>query len=80
MLEVIKMTNLSYGDIARELGVSRQFIHQLVTDNKPIPIRNKKKLYIILMNNLIDNIDKSKEGVEVLSRILTEESVVTQSK
>jgi len=79
MFEVMKLTSLSHGDVARELGVSRQFVHQLVKGNRPIPAKHKKKIYKLLMNNLIDNLENSQKGVEILSGIL-KESVVSQSK
>lgn len=75
----MKLTSLSCGDVARELGVSSQFVHQLVKGSKPIPDKHKKKIYKLFMNNLIDNLEKSQKGVEILSGIL-KESVVSQSK
>lgn len=73
MYEVIKITTLNHTEIAKELGVSRQFIWRLIKDKKPIPNRHKPVLYKLIMNNLIDTIEKNKKGIKILSKILIDD-------
>tara|TARA_R110002051_G_scaffold285936_1_gene348268 strand:- start:117 stop:368 length:252 start_codon:yes stop_codon:yes gene_type:complete len=73
MHEIIKMSTLNHTAIAKELGVSRQFIWRLIKENKPIPNRHKPVLYKLIMNNFIDTIEKNKKGIKILSKMLVDD-------
>ena len=63
MHEIIRLSTLNNNDIASALGVSRQFIHQLVKGQRPIPAKHKKRLYLILKDNLSQTLKEWKDGL-----------------
>tara|TARA_R100001594_G_scaffold114998_1_gene149827 strand:+ start:209 stop:445 length:237 start_codon:yes stop_codon:yes gene_type:complete len=78
MHEIIRLSTLNNNDIASALGVSRQFIHQLVKGQRPIPAKHKKRLYLILKDNLNQTLKECKDGLRRLE--WEKESMVGQSK
>ena len=78
MHEIMRMSTLKITEIAQVLGVSRQFVHQLVKGNRPIPAKHKKKLYLILKDNLNQTLKECKDGLIRLE--WEKENVASQSK
>ena len=74
MDEIIKISSLSIGYIAKQFNLSRTFVYQWTIRERPIPEKYKKKLYNMLRDNLNETLIRAQEGLYKLNMI-SEESV-----
>lgn len=51
--DAVNRSKLSKACIARELGVSRQFLYQMIKENAPIPNRLRAPLEKLLNSKLV---------------------------
>jgi len=50
--QLLKKKNISYGNLARELGVTRQSVYNWIYGNNYPSIKHLRKLSVILKTNL----------------------------